>query len=202
MEMASDLLSQRAAGAQGEDREIAVRRSLMRMSEGASFKRAYRRGAENGIDRCSIFRQGRGQDLDDRPVAPLLDERVLREHRLSTAPRFIEQAAQTNGLTPVFGRAQTTSRLRKAQEAPRWLSPHRPAYSRVRLPQLGKRRFSWPPRSLPGTSRRTVRARPPRDPPTSIAPGPLSKPFGSASAKNPSARKDVSAAARSKPWSS
>ena len=78
------------------------------MSEGASFKRADRHGAENGIDRRSIFRQGRGQDLDYRPVAPLLDERALREHRLPTAPRFIEQAAQTNGLTPVFGRAQTT----------------------------------------------------------------------------------------------
>src|ERR1019366_10503221 len=51
---------------------------------------------------------GRGQDLDCRPVAPLLDERALREHRLATAPRFIEQAAQTNGLTPVFGGAQTT----------------------------------------------------------------------------------------------
>jgi len=78
------------------------------MSEGAGFKLAYRHGAENGINRYSIFRQGRGQDLDQRPVAPLLDERVLREHRLATAPRFIEQATQTNGMTPVFGRAQTT----------------------------------------------------------------------------------------------
>ena len=80
----------------------------MRMSEGAGFKRAYRHGAENGIDRLPIFRQGRGQYLDHRPVAPLLDERVLREHRLAAAPRFIEQATQTNGMTPVFGRAQTT----------------------------------------------------------------------------------------------
>jgi len=28
--------------------------------------------------------------------------------RLAAAPRFIEQATQTNGMTPVFGRAQTT----------------------------------------------------------------------------------------------
>jgi len=42
-----------------------------------------------------------------------------------------------------------------------------------------------------------VRARPSRDPPTSIAPRPLSKPFGSASAKKSKRSKDVSAAAPS-----